>query len=249
MYVIKLGGSAITVKNEPFKMREEVIDRIPMEIEPALPNLILVHGAGSFGHQLAAKYAIHEGYKEASQLTIAALLKYKMNELTSRIQSALIKANVPVFPFHPSSFMILDDGSPKERNLEPLKGFIRVGLVPLIPPDGAFDVKRGFGIVSGDVSAAIVAKEMGAKALIYGVNVDGVLKDGELVEELTPEEALKIAEDIEASDVTGGMAGKLRIAAEVASEGIPVYIINLLVPGRLHALLSGKEVPCTVIKG
>jgi isopentenyl phosphate kinase len=143
--------------------------------------------------------------------------------------------------------MILDNGKPVKWNLEPLKGFFRVGLIPLIPPDGAFDVSRGFGIVSGDVSAAIVAKELKAKALIFGVDVDGLLRNDELVERLSPEEAIRIAGEIEATDVTGGMSGKLKIAADVASSGIPVYIVNLLKPGRLRDLLSGKNVPCTRI--
>jgi len=247
MYVIKLGGSAITIKSEPFTPRLEVIKRIPEEIEPALPKLVLVHGAGSFGHQIASEYKIHEGFKAKPQLIAASFLKRKMSELTHLVQDSLLEAGIPVFPFHPSSFMIFEDGRPIERNIEPLKGFFKVGLIPLIPPDGAFDIKRGFSIVSGDLSSAIVAQELSASALIFGMDVDGLILEGELVEHLTPEEAREIAKRLEASDVSGGIRGKLLISAEVAEAGIPVYLVNLLEPYRLRKLLEGEKVPATII--
>ena len=53
-YIIKLGGSVITAKEEnKFEIREAELERIALEIKKAMKkkkfSLILVHGAGAFG--------------------------------------------------------------------------------------------------------------------------------------------------------------------------------------------------------
>ena len=60
--LLKLGGSVITDKTQPFTARTDVIERLAREIKNALDErgddlqLIIGHGAGSFGHPLAEKY-------------------------------------------------------------------------------------------------------------------------------------------------------------------------------------------------
>ena len=57
LILIKIGGSLITDKTKPYTTRPEVIKRIAKEIKEAVSekdvNLIIGHGAGSFGHQSA----------------------------------------------------------------------------------------------------------------------------------------------------------------------------------------------------
>ena len=67
LILLKLGGSVITDKTQPFTARLDVIERLAAEIKAALDErgddlqLIVGHGAGSFGHEVAAKYQTHKG--------------------------------------------------------------------------------------------------------------------------------------------------------------------------------------------
>ena len=66
LVLLKLGGSVITDKSQPFTAREDTIRRLGREIRQALedqPNLRLVlgHGSGSFGHVVAQNYRTREG--------------------------------------------------------------------------------------------------------------------------------------------------------------------------------------------
>ena len=55
MFIVKLGGSVITDKTKKTFFKQETMDRLAVEIKKANKKLILVHGAGSFGHILAGE--------------------------------------------------------------------------------------------------------------------------------------------------------------------------------------------------
>ena len=62
--VIKLGGSLITDKATEKTLKKEVLDTVSKVIATIVNkgySLVLVHGAGSFGHLLAKKWSIVEG--------------------------------------------------------------------------------------------------------------------------------------------------------------------------------------------
>ena len=60
MIILKLGGSVITRKDKNKPTLDPVnLDRIAQEIANAnVDQLIIVHGAGSFGHPYASKFEI-----------------------------------------------------------------------------------------------------------------------------------------------------------------------------------------------
>lgn len=60
MIIIKIGGSVITDKNSKYpKLNKKNLKRVCKEICEVMPfPLILVHGAGSFGHPIVKKYDI-----------------------------------------------------------------------------------------------------------------------------------------------------------------------------------------------
>jgi len=66
LIILKIGGSVITEKGSVSRAREAEIDRISREIavfrKDSDSQLILVHGAGSFGHPHAMKYRLSEGF-------------------------------------------------------------------------------------------------------------------------------------------------------------------------------------------
>ena len=64
MRLVKLGGSVITDKARPLVFRAQVTRRLARELAPSVSEgLIVVHGAGSFGHVRAAEYDLANGLK------------------------------------------------------------------------------------------------------------------------------------------------------------------------------------------
>jgi len=60
MIILKLGGSVITNKTKVASFKKEVVDDLSREIKRANKQLIIIHGAGSFGHIYAKKYIVLE---------------------------------------------------------------------------------------------------------------------------------------------------------------------------------------------
>ena len=70
MIILKIGGSSLTNKDSSeSEVNFESLERIALEIKSSLDNgpkqLIIVHGAGSFGHPPAKKYKIGEAFDES----------------------------------------------------------------------------------------------------------------------------------------------------------------------------------------
>ena len=64
LVLIKFGGSLITKKSEKCSAKLEIIDKLSETISKIIDmgkNVIIVHGAGGFGHIKAKKWRISEG--------------------------------------------------------------------------------------------------------------------------------------------------------------------------------------------
>ena len=68
MYILKLGGSVITDKTKECSFKKQVMDNLAKNIKKADKQIILIHGAGSFGHIQAKKYRLNEGYTSEGQI-------------------------------------------------------------------------------------------------------------------------------------------------------------------------------------
>ncbi len=245
--VIKIGGSAITVKKEPLKARENVIKRVGEEVKPGYPNIVLTHGTGSFGHPLVLKQNLHVEIKGLEKLVGISNVKYWVSELTQGILRSLIDSGIPAFPFYPSSFIILENDEIRDYFIEPIERFLRFGVVPVIPADGPFDrVKQMPRIASGDYLAYFLAEKLGADEVIFTMDVDGLIYQGETLEKVERSELLDIMSKIRyEGDATGGIRGKLEWVSRILDAGIRVTFINLVEQGRLRKYLKGEKVVCT----
>ena len=100
---MKIGGSVITEKGSISKAREAEIDRISNEIasfkKDSDSQLILVHGAGSFGHPHAMKYRLSEGFDASGVYLTHASVKL----LNSKVLESLNNAGEHALPVHPLS--------------------------------------------------------------------------------------------------------------------------------------------------
>jgi isopentenyl phosphate kinase len=102
--ILKLGGSLITekAKDEPM-VRTDVLKRLAEEISKELKEkelkLIIVHGAGPYGHVLAKEYGRKEGIKGLKQRMGDALTHQSMEELNKngRINSERLQRRCSFF--------------------------------------------------------------------------------------------------------------------------------------------------------
>jgi isopentenyl phosphate kinase len=248
--VIKLGGSVITDKRLAFKANYRSMNSIAKELTRVRDRLILLNGAGSFGHIPVKRYGLDKGFSREKIRSFAST-KLQLLRLQEILASVLRSHGIPVVPFSPSSFMMARSGRLCTAELAPIKKFLQLGLVPLLGGDLLADLECGWRVVSADQMAAWIAPRVGASTIIYGTDVDGlyssdpkVCKDALLLETLSCREIRGIAESTLGSrmpDVTAGMRGKLLEAERAAKKGIEVVIMNLRRPGNLHSILGGRR--------
>src|SRR4030067_690382 len=83
MLLVKLGGSGITVKSKYRPRRGPDLSRLARELAAATDptGMIVVHGAGSYGHILAAKHRLGEGYADPAQLGAVAQVQRDVRAL------------------------------------------------------------------------------------------------------------------------------------------------------------------------
>src|SRR2546426_12448298 len=61
MLLVKLGGSVLTDKTRLRTARRAAIRRLASELAAVRQSLVVVHGAGSFGHILAHRHTLNQG--------------------------------------------------------------------------------------------------------------------------------------------------------------------------------------------
>jgi isopentenyl phosphate kinase len=248
--VVKLGGSAITDKSRTCTPRLEVIHNAITEVGSYSGQLVLLHGGGSFAHPFVSKAALRNGFRQKSQLASVSEIELNLDQLTRIIGVGLLLQHQPFVPLAPMSFMTLRGGLVSRWFLAPITEALRLGLIPLIHGDIAFDELRGCGIVSADRIASLLGEKIGAPRVLFGCDVDG-LYDGnpktsskaELIAEVNQRNYTKVLKGLKLSsgDVTGGMRGKVMEALRLARHGCECYVFNLIEPSNLRNLLRGSS--------
>ncbi|MEM2202267.1 MAG: isopentenyl phosphate kinase [Candidatus Bathyarchaeia archaeon] len=257
--VLKIGGSVITDKSKELGVQMEAISRIADEIlEADARNLIIVHGGGSFGHPVAQKHAIKEGFREDSQIIGFAETHHVMTVLNGLLMDALIWRGIPAVSITPSSCIMTQNGRIICFEDSPLKQLLKMGFIPVLYGDAVFDTKLGFTILSGDQLVAFLAIRLNAKKIVIGVDVDGLYDSdpktdakAKMFDHLTLAElrnVRKLFGGPNVCDVTGGMANKIAELIPAIERGIPVLMVNATKPLYIYKALKGEQVKGTLIE-
>ncbi len=255
LVLLKLGGSLITDKNRPFTAKREVIIRLGKEIKSAMSKfagkLIIAHGSGSFGHPVAEKYKIADGIKQRNSIKGIPWVADAAVRINRIVMEDLLKAELPVMSFAPSSLVIANNRQPANNFVGPISQSLKWGLIPVLYGDIVFDQKRGWCIFSSEKILGILAraflKSFTHIKVFYGGDTDGVYdENGKTIKVITPESFVKLRRKIKgstAADVTGGMLHKVREAVNLASDiGLETLIFSGKVKGRLERALKGEHV-------
>lgn len=259
LIVLKIGGSAITDKSGELAAQTHDMNRLAEEIRDAnVQSLIVVHGGGSFGHPLAQRYAIKEGFKEENQKIGFAETHHVMTVLNGLFMGALIWRHVPAVSIMPSSCVITRKGRIQYFKESQLRMLLEKGFLPVMYGDAVLDTELGFTILSGDQLVAYIATKFMAEKIIIGVDVDGLYETdpkvkttAKMFEHLTLNELKTLQGQFDkptACDVTGGMFGKITELLPAIEQGISVKIVNATKPNYIYKALKGKKVKGTLIE-
>lgn len=250
IYVLKIGGSVISEKGAERRARKEEIRRISEEIALALSTaragkkLILVHGAGSYGHPQAKVYLKSRDAKDA------LITHESVKELNKMVISSLMECGVNAMPIHPLSAVVSKGLEIEYKMKEQIDMALKMGIIPVLHGDVIFDEKEGFRIISGDQLVVYIAKEFKAIKVGVGTDMDGVVNDnGAVIRKITPEDVEKMSIGGSAHvDVTGGMREKVYLLAKLASESnIPSILFNATKESNVYKFLVDETLFGTVI--
>jgi isopentenyl phosphate kinase len=253
---LKLGGSLITVKNRPHTPRLQVLERLALEIAAARLqdqdlHIILGHGSGSFGHIPAREYKTRMGVQSANDWKGFVEVWRQAAELNHLVMLSLGKANLPAVAFPPSAMIITRAGKVDTWNLDTLLAALEKGLLPVIYGDVVFDEALGGTILSTEELFTYLARQMKPTQLLLAGLEPGVWADypdnTRLLPEITPVSFPRIAAGLKgsvATDVTGGMADKVRQLVSVVDEvpGLRAMIFSGETPGNVRRSLLGEDV-------
>src|SRR4030042_4606675 len=132
MRLVKLGGSVLAAKARPLTFRAAVARRLARELAPfADGGLVVVHGAGGFGHAGARRYGLRDGLRGDRQVMGTAVVQRDVRALNLRVLGALIDAGVPAVSIPAGSFMELDGGRLVEFDAVPFQRAAARGPVPV----------------------------------------------------------------------------------------------------------------------
>lgn len=245
--LLKIGGSVLTDKTRLESAKIEEIYRIAAEIAGRDSGLILVHGAGSFGHIHAKKYSLAERFSSEGVLETHRSV-VRLNDL---VVESLQRAGSSPVPVHPFSCTILKDGRIDVMETGPIIEMVKMGLVPVLHGDVAMDRSKGAAIVSGDQLVSSLARSLRPEIVALGTAVDGVIFNGRPLAEVRREDLAEIGSELGGSagvDVTGGMKGKLEELLDLADQGVRSTIFNAKKKDMIERVLAGERVG-TLVEG
>ncbi len=258
--IIKLGGGLITDKHQyktALRNRIDSVSQVISEIIDMGHSVIVIHGAGSFGHIEAKKWKISEGFDpeiSENQYSAIDIIQRDMDELNSMVIESLNNAGVRCEAIPPRHWVngvgttFTGDVSIFERGSD--------DVVPVSFGDVVeIDDENRFGILSGDHLMVRLANELPDIVLCVFLLGDssGLLTgppDSEssvLIERWSKSQGF-VGEHDSDIDVTGGILLKVQCASEIAYSSEHVWFIDGRVPSRmLEVLSSGQTIGTRIV--
>lgn len=168
LVVIKYGGGLITLKSKTCQADlpniKGVSEAIKEVVDRQRYHVIVVHGAGSFGHLKAKKWKLHLGKDSMinepnldsitrgpkTQEEAVVEVQEDMRELSSIVEQSLINSGLRCFKFPPHEWA-LNTGENFKGSLDPIFEAAKSGSIPILHGDIVkVEGEKVFGVLSGD---------------------------------------------------------------------------------------------------
>jgi len=257
MFIVKLGGSVITDKSKKNCFKQEATDSLAEEIKKANEKLIVVHGAGSYGHILAKEYQLDKGFHKETQLQGFVLTHGKVQELNSLVLQSLHNYDVSAVSLPPHAILQLDNHNPSAIDYQVFKGYLDKNFTPVTFGDVVLDKTLGFSICSGDLLVHMLAEHFKPEKVVFVIDEDGLYtanpktdKNATFITSATVRDLEQLSTTANKhDDVTEGMSGKINTIKKIARLGVDTVLLNGNKHDRLYDTLVGKPTRCTLVRG
>lgn len=240
MFYLKLGGSLITEKKSgKQRVKEHIVSNISRDIQDFLygDNIVLAHGAGSFGHVPVVKYGLDRGLSKGHEIEASEVF-VSVSKLNCHISLLMQREGVPVVPLPARSIFYRGEDGRIIAYLKTISELLRRGFIPLTHGDLIADFLSGVYVLSAD-EIPLYLLPLGLKEVIFLTDVPGVLgPDGKVLDVVSEDDVIKEGRDTK--DVTGSMLGKLSKAFQLARRGVKVTIAGYYNRGDLKRVLDGE---------
>ena len=234
LILVKIGGSVITDKNVYRRFREDSCKKIIQTLSILNEDLIMTHGAGSFGHIIAKKSGFPKRFKKEDVYAFATVHKDVL-DLNTRVAGIMLEEGLS--PISIPTQSIYRNRSP---DLSDFKKYLSLGFTPL----GMGDVILRAGmikIISADDLLVAVSAVFKPNLVIFMTDVDGIYdndpktSDAKLLKSIDR----NIAFSQVMNDVTGGMKSKYEKILKIRKHAEKVVVVNGNKPERLNDI--GKK--------
>lgn len=224
---LKLGGSLITDKTQPYTVRQDILTRLAVEIHSALARtsslrLVLGHGSGSFGHYAVKEHAplllsphFHGKWGEMEGGGFAEVW-YRASQLNRYVIEALHSAGVPAISIPASAAVTTSGGSITKWDLSSLKAALEAGIVPVIYGDVVFDELTGGAVLSTEHLMFYLAHHLPPRRILLAGLEAAVWADFPARQQRVPKVTRANFDSLagkiggsQGTDVTGGMKSKV----------------------------------------
>ena len=258
MLLVKLGGSVLTEKTRLRTPRRSAIRRLAAELAAVRAPLLIVHGAGSYGHILASRHRLREGGSGAAKRAAVARVQADVRDLDRLVVDALNRAGFASIPIPPAAVLSLNDGRVSAVDLTPFLEFSSMGFTPVTFGDVVRDLRRGVSICSGDLMMLELARAFRPERAVFAADVDGVFTSdpkrrpsANLLKTVAPKDLERIEfSSSRRTDVTGSIEGKLRRMFEISEHVGECLVVNGNVKNRVRDALRGRRVVGTrIVRG
>lgn len=257
MFVVKLGGSLITHKDDYCSPNRDVIRGYAKEIKKhwrlLQGNLIIILGGGSYGNGVPIRYKIQNSEQDWRHEDIL-MMTTKMFEWMTEVTAIFRDEGLPCYPFQGSSYITSDDGDLNRCFVQPIKNSLSLGLLPILSGDLTFDKSKKFVIFSSDKIPQVLNRELEINRVVMLTNVDGIHyrhDPSKIYKNVTRENFPVVIAETGSSkqqDVTGGMRTKFLSLIELAKQGVMGVICNGNNPRNLISSIFKEEPPGTMIQ-
>lgn len=257
--ILKMGGAAITDKAAYEEAKEEAIWKLAYAAAQALEKdrhlqLIIVHGAGSFGHPHVIRHRVGRGVRTSKQAYGFCMVRNSCDRLSAAVMKELLDAGVPAVLLPTGAIAVQRNKRISRFNLGLVRQALKLGLVPVLRGDMVLDEALGASVCSGDQVVSYLCSHLSVSRAVFATDVDGVFtadpkkyKKARMFREIKLDDIDNLSGSLagaKTADVTGGMKGKL---AELKDINSTIFVANAAEPKRITALLLGKTALSTKI--
>ncbi len=249
--VVKLGGSVLTRKRERERLRPKVLRRLAEELATAPGPLVVLHGAGSFGHPGARQFGLARApapdvpagrRARGASIVAAEVRRLHLAVLRELVAAGVSAASVPAASLAANRAGVLEAFDPA-----PFVAALEGGRTPVSFGDVVPARAWGWSILSADTIAVRLAAALPAARAIFVSDVPGLLAPrtvgrSRIVPELDEAILPSLRPVAGAPDVTGGIRGKVAAMLAIAAGGVDAALISGLSDGAVSRAVRGETV-------